>query len=241
MNNRILCVGDLHIPFVRKGYYEFCKDIYKKYKCNQVMFMGDVVDFHSVSFHLHNPELPNALDEYKLSLEMLKQWSGTFPKARVCIGNHCSRIVRLAQTVNIPSQLLRSYREIWDTPNWDWQWNFMVDGVYYSHGISTGALHPAYNEMRKRALSVVIGHNHSAAGLKYLVNPERRMFGLDTGCGIDDRQMAFAYNQFNGIRSVISAAVIINGTPYLEVMPMGKGEGYEDSKFTKGGYNGKRK
>jgi hypothetical protein len=158
---------------------------------------------------------------------MIKEWKSAFPKMKVCCGNHDSRIIRLANSVNIPSQMLKTYQEIWNTPKWDWQWSFDIDNIHFVHGHNSGGgLWPAYNMMRKTAQSCVCGHYHSAAGLKYLVNHNARLFGLDVGAGCDDTKLAFAYNQFNTIRSVISAAVILNGIPYLEVMPIGKNEKY---------------
>jgi hypothetical protein len=40
---RRLIISDLHCPCVRKGFLEFCKDTYSKYKCDCVTFIGDVV------------------------------------------------------------------------------------------------------------------------------------------------------------------------------------------------------
>jgi len=228
---RVLVVGDTHIPFVRPGYLQFCKDLKKEYRTNVTLHIGDVCDSHAISFHEHNPELPNALDEYKQAYEIVKEWKAAFPKMLVSIGNHCSRITKLASSVNIPSQMLKTHQEIWGTKNWDWQWEFVIDNVRYIHGhASGGGLWPAYNSMRKSAMSTVMGHYHSAAGIKWLVNPTSRLFGLDVGSGIDDKQLAFAYNQFNTVRSVISAAVVLEGMPYLELQPIGKEEKYHDSK-----------
>ena len=44
---RILVVGDLHEPFCLKGYLEFCQEIYAKWNCNQVIFIGDIIDNHN--------------------------------------------------------------------------------------------------------------------------------------------------------------------------------------------------
>ncbi|GAG89658.1 unnamed protein product, partial [marine sediment metagenome] len=67
--------------------------------------------------------------------------------------------------------------------------------------------------------------------IKYYANPQQRIFACDVGCGVDDKQMAFAYANDNKQRSIISAAVIIDGIPYVEPMPCGKGEKYHDSRF----------
>ena len=42
--NRVLVIGDLHEPFTKVGYLQFCKSIYKKYNCNKVIFIGDCID-----------------------------------------------------------------------------------------------------------------------------------------------------------------------------------------------------
>ena len=41
--NRILVIGDLHAPFDLDGYFEHCKEVYAKYNCNKVVFIGDVI------------------------------------------------------------------------------------------------------------------------------------------------------------------------------------------------------
>jgi hypothetical protein len=87
--------------------------------------------------------------------------------------------------------------------------------------------------MRKLALPVVMGHHHSAAGFKPLMNPERRLFGLDVGCGVDDKAVAMLYAEKRVVRSVMSCATIIDGMPQVHLMPCGRGEKYHDSRFKK--------
>ena len=52
----ILVIGDLHAPFTKFGYLEFCKSIYYKYKCTDVIFIGDLLDNHVASFHETDPD-----------------------------------------------------------------------------------------------------------------------------------------------------------------------------------------
>ena len=227
----ILVIGDTHIPYTRKGYLQFCKDTYKEYDCDTVVHIGDVADFSAVSFHQKNPEMASALAEYENAQKQIQKWYRAFPDAKIVIGNHDDRIIRVAGSVNIPSQMLKSYNLLWNTPNWEWGYDFVIDDIFFTHGTGNGGLYPAYNLMRKLATSVVMGHWHSACGLKFLVNPNKRFFALDVGCGVDDRQLAFQYAQFNKVRSVISCAVILDGHPRLVEMPMGRGEKYWDGNF----------
>jgi predicted phosphodiesterase len=227
---RVLVIGDLHLPYSRKGYLQFCKDIYKKYNCNTTLFIGDVVDLHSISFHPKHPDLPNASEELALATQEVTKWKHAFPKARICIGNHDARPLRLAQSVNIPESLLKDFNEIWGTPTWKWAWEWIIDDVCYIHGTDCGGEYPAFTKMRNTGMSHVLGHTHAQAGIKWLASPKSRVFGMDIGCGIDDNSMAFAYAKFARRRSIISCGVVINGIPYHEVCPIGLHERYHDSR-----------
>jgi hypothetical protein len=172
--------------------------------------------------------------EYDLALERIAHWRDYFPKARVCIGNHDERVIRLAASVNIPAVFIRRYAEVWDTPKWTWDYEFILDDVYYFHGTGHSGVHPAYNVMGKMLMSTVMGHIHTASGVKWKFNPLKRIFGMDVGCGIDERSLAFAYGKHLRQRSGISAGVVLEGDPIHTVCKIGRGEKYHRSRFTKG-------
>lgn len=229
--SRVLIIGDVHEPVSHPGYLKFCRDLYDQNKCDSVMFIGDLCDWHSVSFHAHHPDAPGPKDEFELAASKIAMWHKAFPEAKVCIGNHDERLIRLAETVNIPARFLRDHKDIWKTPGWMWDTDHTIDDVFYFHGTGTGGIHPAFNSMCKQLMSVVQGHIHSAAGIKWRANPSRRTFGMDTGCGIDDKAVAFAYGHHQQIRSILSACVVLDGVPQHFIMPCGPGERYHRSRF----------
>ena len=141
---KILVIGDIHEPVSHPGYLTFCQDLYDEWNCDTVMFIGDITDMQAISFHAANPMCPGPDDEYKLTMERMQLWYKAFPKARVCIGNHDNRVIRLAESVNIPPRFLRDHADIWDTPGWDWRFNHVLDDTYYFHGIGRSGIHPAY-------------------------------------------------------------------------------------------------
>lgn len=228
---KILVIGDIHEPVSHPGYLDFCKDLYDEWRCNTVVFIGDVVDWHGISFHAAHPECPGPDDEFELAHVAVQKWYKAFPKASICIGNHDERIIRLAESVNIPSRFIRSYAEIWDTPKWTWDWDFIIDDVFYFHGTGNGGVHAAFNAMKKRLMSVVMGHCHSVAGIKWLVNPQKRIFGMDVGTGIDVRAMQFAYGRHMIQKPILSAGIVLDGTPYHEMMPCSHGEKYDRENY----------
>lgn len=230
---KIGVVGDIHAPVCHPAYLAFCRDVFEAWGVEQVVLIGDVADLHAISFHAHHPECPGPKDEYELAYEHIQQWYTAFPDARVCIGNHDERVIRLAESVNIPAKFLRDYNEVWDTPGWNWGYDHTIDNVYYFHGTGTGGEHPSFNTMRKMCMSVVQGHLHTAAGVKWQANPNQRLFGMDVGCGIDDRAAAFAYGRHMKRRSMLGCGVVLDGIPYHEIMPCGRGERYDRARFEK--------
>jgi len=48
-NKNVLVIGDLHLPFSLDGYLEHCINTYKQYNCNEVVFIGDIIDNHASS------------------------------------------------------------------------------------------------------------------------------------------------------------------------------------------------
>ena len=228
---RVLIVGDLHEPVSHPAYLKFCKDIYKKYTCNAVIFIGDIADWHAVSRYVKEPSCPGPKDEYKLAREKIQKWYKAFPKAKVCIGNHDERPERLAKTVSIPPDLMKSYNDMWGTPGWIWDWDFTIDNVYYLHGTDTGGIHPAWNNMTKNLMSTVMGHCHARAGYNWKTTPAKRIFAMDVGCGIDVKAWQFVYGRHCKDRPILGCGVVINGTPYHEIMKMGRGETYDNKKF----------
>lgn len=231
---KVLAVGDTHFPAVHPGYLRFVLDLRDKYKCDQVVHIGDVCDIHAISQHERSPDAEGPIAEYEAAMVCIKAWRKALPTMLVCEGNHDARIIRMAATVNIPSRFLKGYAELYDTPGWKWAPDHIIDDVYFTHGTGCGGAFPAFNIMNKMLMSVVSGHVHSASGLWYRANPMRRIFGMNLGCGVDDKHVAFRYGENLKIRSILSAAVILDGTPIHCIMQCGPGEPYHRAKFKKG-------
>jgi len=207
---RVLHIPDLHAPFIHRDALRFCKYIYKTYKCNKVVFAGDVVDNAAISYHETNPDGMSAGDELVAAQKAIKPWVKAFPKATVTIGNHDCLSKRKAHTYGIPEFMIRDYSEIYDTPGWDWVIETEVDGVLYLHGKGYGksaALNTALMERR----SIAQGHAHSFAGVQFSTSTKDRIFGLNSGCLIDIDAYAFAYQKKFSVRPVLGASVIIDG------------------------------
>ena len=74
VKKNVLVIGDLHLPFTLDGYLEHCIKVYKKYNCDTVVFIGDILDLHFTSYHETSTEGYGATQEHDLSVEMLRKW-----------------------------------------------------------------------------------------------------------------------------------------------------------------------
>lgn len=229
--SRVLVVGDIHEPVAHPGYLPFIRALAKEWKPTRVVFIGDIVDHHGISFHAHNPDCPGPRDEMGQTLRGIRKWYKEFTQAEVMIGNHDERVHRLAASVGIPSAFLRSYSEAWETPQWDWKYETEIDGVRYLHGTGASGIRPAALMAQHTAMNTVIGHVHSAAGFQWAAGPRHRLFGMDTGCGIDREAAAMAYGRDTVRKPVLGAGIIIDGEPFHFAMRCGPGEPFNRLRF----------
>jgi len=202
---RILVIGDLHAPFIQEGYFEFCKYIYNIYNCNQVIFIGDIIDNHYASFHSTDPNGMSGGDELSAAIRVLKPWKETFKKADVIVGNHDRMIMRKAFSSAIPKQWIKSYNDVLGT-KWNWKDRIVYDKVQYVHGEGGTARTRAKNDM----MSTCQGHIHTQAYVEHLCGTKIRIFGMQVGCGIDRESYAAAYAK-NFKKQAIGVGVVIGG------------------------------
>ena len=209
---RILVIGDIHAPFTLDGYLEFCEDMYARYNCNQVIFIGDIIDNHYASFHATDPDGMGGGDELDVAIEHVKMWSESFPVADVCIGNHDRIIMRKAFDSQIPSRWIKSYNEVLGT-NWNWVEHVVYDDVQYIHGEGGTAKTKSKNDM----MSTVQGHIHTQAYVEWSVGKMFKIFGMQVGCGIDSKSYAAAYAK-NFKKQAIGCGVVIGGHTAINCM-----------------------
>ena len=203
---RILEIGDLHCPFDLEGYLKHCIDTYHNYNCNQVVFIGDVIDSHYSSYHETDPDGMGGGDELDLAIKRLSKYYKAFPKADVLIGNHDRIIMRKAFSGGIPKRWIKGFSEVLETPHWNFTDRIVYDQVQYVHGEAGTARSKAKADM----MSTVQGHLHTQCYTDIMVGANFRIFGKQVGCGIDHDAYALGYAK-RGKKPAISCGVTIGG------------------------------
>ncbi len=220
--SRVFIVGDLHLPFTHKNYLRFCKKVYKQYKCNKVVFIGDIVDHHNISYHESNPDGISPGDELKLAQRDIKPWVKAFPRAVVTKGNHDILPTRKATTYGIPHYMIKDLGHIYETDRWVWGQSFEIDKVQYTHGKGVG-INAALKTAMADRVSTVQGHAHAWAGVQFSTSIKDRIFGMNVGCGIDIDAYVFEYGKNFSARPVLGCGVVLEGLQPIFV-PMILGE-----------------
>jgi len=215
----VLAIPDLHCPFEHRDALAFLKAVRKYYRTDTTVCLGDESDQHSMSMHDHDPDCPGAGDEHALMIEHLRPFYEAFPLCPSMHSNHTSLPFRRASKFGIPSVYLKSYAEFMEAPKgWTWHEEVEIDNVGYSHGMGysgpLGALKCAQANMQTR----VIGHLHGFAGVLWNANPKYLFAGLNAGCLIDRRALAFAYAKHSSTKPILGCGVIRQGVP--QFIPM---------------------
>jgi metallophosphoesterase superfamily enzyme len=213
----ILVIGDLHEPFCLDEYLDWCIEQYETYSCNQVIFIGDIIDNHYSSYHETFADGMGGMDELELSIQRIARWYKAFPEAKIILGNHDRMIMRKSQTSAIPSKWIRSYKDVLEVPKWEFLDHYIQDGVLYQHGEGGTARTACRNHM----INVVQGHLHTQCYIEHYVGKNFRVFGMQLGCGIDFSTYAMAYAKY-GKKPAISCGVVLdNGSlPINLLMPL---------------------
>ena len=220
MNNSVLVISDLHIPYHHQDAFDFLKALKKKYKPDMIVNIGDELDHHAISMHEHNPDLMSAGDELKNSRVYVRELEKIFPRMTLVHSNHSSLVYRRALKYGLPKDYLKSYNEFLGVGN-GWQWVddltiTLSDGsrCFFTHGISADVLKVA----AQYGMNTVQGHFHTKFSIGYFSNPEALIWGMQVGCLINQKSMAFDYAKNFKSRFIVGCGMIINGQPKL--MPM---------------------
>jgi|GEM_PF-1736958 len=215
-----LVIPDLQIPFEAEHALRFCIEVAREYDVSpdNVLCVGDEIDQNFGSMYASDPDATHtANSEIRASIDRLKQWYRAFPFVRVCNSNHGDRWLRKASNAQIPSQLLRAYREIIEAPEgWRWSdvWRIPASKHPFlmEHGHrGAGGIHAHRQKAIDNGISTVHGHLHASAAIAYVRTQNQKLWGFNCGSLIDVEAYAFKYNSRDRYKPGLGCGVILDG------------------------------
>ena len=214
--------GDIHLPYHHKDSIDFLKAVKKKYKPTRVICMGDLVDNHAISYHESDPELSSPGDELEVSKFYMEELYSIFPKLDILHGNHDRLPIRKAMTAGLPSRYIRNNHEIFEMPK-DWKWHLELNitlptgmDLWLRHNLKTSAIDVA----KYHNVSFAQGHYHERFECIWEMTNGKSVYGITTGCLVDDKSLAMEYNKVNMRRPQLGCVIIQNGIPKLVPMEL---------------------
>lgn len=220
INDRVLLISDMHIPYHHPDTLRFLKHLKAKYNPTRIICMGDELDKHALSFHDSDPDLFSAGDELRAALPTIAKLKSMFPKMDILESNHGSLVYRKAKANGVPRHYLKSYNDVLGVDdNWQWHFDLTIElpngnQCYFHHGKSNNVTRVS----QQMGMCAAQGHYHEIFKSEYWGNTKGLYWALQTGCLIDDKSFAFSYNNVNIKRPLIGTALIIDSHPVLEPM-----------------------
>ena len=133
--------------------------------------------------------------------------------ADVIIGNHDRLIMRKAFSGGIPKVWIKEYKDVLNTPQWNWTDRVVYDNVQYIHGEGG----TARTKCRADLMNTVQGHLHTQAYCEWYVGANFKIFGMQVGCGIDHDSYGMAYAK-RGKKPAIGCGVVVGGHTAFNVL-----------------------
>lgn len=217
----VLLIGDTHLPYEHHDYLKFCQAVADKYHAEIHLHVGDELDYHAISFHDSDPDLLSAGDELTKAIEKLVPWHEAFPKLILLESNHGSLVFRKQKANGIPIRVLKSLKDIYETPKWTWWDDVLIStkygDVYGCHGKASG-----YGKLAlEQGCSAFQGHYHGKLEVTWHQRVEHRRFNMFVGCGINYRSLAFAYGRANLPKPILGCGIIDGeGMPHVIKMKL---------------------
>ena len=224
MGMNIGFISDLHAPYHHPDALDFIARIKKVYKIERWISLGDEADKHALSFHESDADLYSAGHELREVRGVFSDLSRMLPVLDILESNHGSLIMRKALSHGMPRDYIKSYQEIYGVPD-TWRWHFDMtirldngSQLYLHHGKSADV----YKLSQAQGMCAVQGHFHEKFNIHYWGNSLGLYWGMQCGCLVDPKSLAFAYNKNNLKRPIIGTGVIIDDQPLLIPMILNK-------------------
>lgn len=221
--SKVLAVGDLHAPFMHQDAVPFLRAVRKREQPSDVVFLGDIADQHALSRFTRDPSGYSMGHEFDAASDQLEPLYKLFPRAKVCWGNHDTRVYDRASEAGIPQFAIKGMSALIGSPRgWRWADEWRIDGVTYEHGTNWSGKDAHLKAANAGMCPTVIGHIHAHAGIAYVSNKKHLFWGFNVGCLIDGKQYAFHYAKRNPARPIIGVGLIDEGVPRFVPMLLNK-------------------
>jgi predicted phosphodiesterase len=221
LNNRVLIISDLHMPYQHPQAINFLAKLHKKWKFTRVFSIGDIFDLASVQVERpSDPEVESPIFEVSKATKEIRKLEKLFPNMDILKGNHDLRIERKAERFGIPRSMLKNLNDIFDIKaNWRWHDKYILTlpskhKVFLTHNFKSNVL----SSSKELSCSLITGHFHTQSNISWWSSPTSLNFAMSTGCLINPKAPAMKYQKLFIKRPILSVGMLIDETPMIQPM-----------------------
>jgi len=213
-----LVIGCLHLPCMIKSYPAFLKKNIKRFDCDSVVLNGDIFDQYNLGNWDKAVDAPSAEVEMDMVLAQaqplyraLEGLNGYFLR-----GNHEDRLFRQTDSIGMSRRQIKSFKDTYLMPE---AWKCFDDDEFFETSSNTLIAHGTGRNSTAKSISlqeiekntncnVIFSHAHTAFGVNYKANRHIKIFGANTGTGIDKDAYAFRYGKTNMKKPIVGLNVL---------------------------------
>lgn len=218
-----MAVPDPQHPFHHRDWFDFLSHVWKLFKCDTMILLGDEIDAHTLGRWVKDPDGLSAGQEILEATKCMQFYFKLSKQGFVCYSNHTARPYDRMFEAGVPEVFYRDIKEVLNAPKeWNWAHEWVIDNVVFEHGLGVSGKTGALRAAEQNRKSTVIGHLHSFAGITYSASKFSQIWGMNAGCGIDLDKYAFKYARANRIKAVLGTGLVLAGIPYFIPMILDK-------------------
>jgi predicted phosphodiesterase len=232
MVKKALLIPDCHIPYQDQEAYDLMLWVAQDAGIDEVVILGDFLDFYGVNSHGKDPGITETLqEEITAGVEKLIQLKRLFPHAkRVYIeGNHEHRLGRyiaskcpdLYGVVDVYSLLelrVLGFEFVPFTP--DQQYHVLGSKLVARHCPLSGGEHCAAGTVKKALTSVIFGHTHRIQEAQVVSIDGKNYRGISNGWLGDKNHpvMSYVKNHHQWAQGFSIVTVMDDGTWFNQLI-----------------------
>lgn len=195
---KFVTISDVHFPFQKEKAINSVKEFVRNHKVDEIILLGDIVDFYDLSSFDKNPNRINCL---QIELDLVKQFLTSLreenPKAKITyiVGNHEDRLRRYIWShTELHTLSCLDLKSLLGLEELDIQLldNYTTYGILFTHGsvVRKFSGYSAKEELTINDCSGISGHTHRL-GMVWRSTPSRDMVWIENGCLCDKEQCEY--------------------------------------------------
>lgn len=191
-------ISDTQFPGNMDTALEFVLDTGSKYKVEQWIHIGDMVDHHYISRHPTETDAWNPRQEISEVRGELSKWVKAIKNLFICRGNHDLIPSFRAASLGMPDLFLKSINDVYGLPD-TWVWNdkyLLFDRTIVFHGMGSNGMYGVKNTANKWGCSAIQGHTHSNAAVFDIPRPLGNCQAMNVGCLADENKYNARYAKY---------------------------------------------